>query len=139
MNASQEVTTFHAARPCGQVVEGGELPGHVIRLVERRVDRSGQSDPAGDRGQRGEDAEGVRAADHVEVVDLTVLLAQSQTLGQEQEVELGPLGDLRETAERLEFDVAARARVAPHGGVVDAGEVGREMDLLAWLRTGRLR
>ena len=61
----------------------------------------------GDRGQRGEHGEGVRPADDVEVVDLTALLAQPQALGEEEEVELRPLGGLREVDERAELDVAA--------------------------------
>ncbi len=87
--------------------------------------------------------------DHVQVVDLAALLAQSQALGQEQEVELGALGGLREVREGVELDVAARLRVAPHGGVVDAREVGGQVDLVGWLghrggrcvcfRSGRLR
>ncbi len=121
--------------PLRQVIEGGELPGHVVGLVERRIDRPRQSDPGGDGGQCRQDAEGVGPAHHVKVVDLPVLLAQAQTFGQEQEVELGALGDLRESAERFEFDVATRPRVAPDGGVVDAGEVRRQVDLFARLRS----
>ena len=85
-----------------------------------------------DRGQRGQHGERVGPADHVQVVDLTPLFAQSQSFGEEQEVEPGSLGDLREADEGIEFDMAARTRVAPHRGVVDAGEVGGQVDLLAW-------
>ena len=139
MNASQEVTTFHAGPAAGEVVERGELAGHLVGLVERGVDRAGQPEPVGDGGERGQDGEGVGPADDVEVVDLAVLLAQPQPLGEEEEVELGALGGLREVRERAELDVAAGRRVAPHGGVVDAGEVGGEVDLLAGLLIGRLR
>lgn len=41
----------------------------------------------GDAGQRGQDRERVRAPDDVEVVDASLLLAQPQPLGEEQEVE----------------------------------------------------
>ena len=119
----------------GQVVEAGELPGHLVRLVERGVDRPGQAEPVGDRGQRGQHGERVRPADHVQVVDLAALLAQPQPLGQEQEVELGPLGGLGQVHERAELDVAAGPRVAPHRRVVDAGEVGGQVDLLGWRGT----
>ena len=131
MKASQEVTTFQAARPGRQVVEAGELPGHLVRLVEGGVDRARQPQPVGDGGERGEDGEGVRTADDVEVVDLAVLLAEPEPFGEEEEVELGALGGLGQSHERAELDVAAGGRVAPDGGVVDAREVGGEVDLLA--------
>ena len=115
----------------GQVVEAGELAGHLVRLVERGVDRAGQPEVLGDRGQGGQDREGVGAADHVEVVDLPVLLAQPQSFGEEQEVELASLGGLGELAERVELDVAAGGGVAPHGRVVHAGKVRGQVDLLA--------
>ncbi len=120
----------------GQVVERRELAGHLVGLVEGRVDRPGQPEVLGHRRQGGEDGERVRAADHVQVVDLAVLLPQPQPLGQEHEVELAPLSGLGEVAERLEFDVAAPGRVAPHGGVVDAGEMRGKMDLLERLAHG---
>ena len=55
-------------------------------------------EPLGHRRQRGQHGEGVGPADHVEVVDLAALLAQPQTLGEEEEVELAALGGLREAA-----------------------------------------
>jgi hypothetical protein len=84
----------------------------------------------GHRGQGGQDREGVRPADHVEVVDQPVLLAQPQSFGEEQEVELASLGGLRELAERVELDMAAGGRVAPHGRVVHAGKVRGQVNLL---------
>ena len=122
----------------GQVVEAGELAGYLIRLVERGVDRAGQPDVLGHRGQGGQDGEGVRPADHVEVVDRPVLLAQPQPFGQEHEVELASLGGLRELAERVELDVAARGRIAPHGGVVHAGKMRGQVDLLGHGRCPRI-
>jgi hypothetical protein len=114
----------------GQVIEAGELARHLIRLVERGVDRAGQAEPVGDRSQRGEHGEGVRAAHHVQVVDLAVLLTQTQALGEEQEVELGPLGGAGQVREGAELDVTAGPWITPHRGVVHAGEMRREMNLL---------
>ena len=70
--------------------------------------------------------------DHVQVVDLAVLLAQPQPLGEEQEVELGPLRGPGQVREGAELDVAARPRIAPHRGVVHAGKVRGQVDLLEW-------
>ncbi|MGO1288242.1 MAG: hypothetical protein ACTMIC_06975 [Cellulosimicrobium funkei] len=64
-------------------------------------------------------------------MDAALVLAQAQALGEEEEVEPRVLGAAREVLERREVDLAARAGVAPHGGVVDAREVGAEVDLLA--------
>ena len=58
------------------------------------------------------------------------VLPQSQTLGEEEEVELASLCGLGEMDERREVGLAARRRVAPHRRVVDAGEVCGEVDLL---------
>ena len=111
------------------MIEGGELPCDVDGFVEGRIDGAGQAEVGGDRRQRGQHGEGVRSTDHVEVVDQPVLLAEPQSFGEEEEVELPALGGLREVDERVELDLAARRRVAPHRGVVDPGEVGGEMDL----------
>ena len=54
--------------PAGEVVEAGELAGYLIRLVERGVDRAGQPDVLGHRGQGGQDREGVGPADVVQLV-----------------------------------------------------------------------
>jgi hypothetical protein len=114
----------------GRVIQGGELPGHLVRLVERGVDRARQAKPGGHGGERGQDRERVGTADDVQVVNLAALLTEPQPLGKEQEVELGPLGGASQVRERAELDMAARARVAPHRGVIHAGKVRREMDLL---------
>ncbi|CPU65353.1 Uncharacterised protein [Mycobacteroides abscessus] len=115
----------------GEQVEGRELLRELPRLVERRVDRAREAEPLRDGRERGEDGQRVGAADDVEVVDAALVLAQAQALGEEEEVELRVLGAAREVLERREVDLAARAGVAPHGGVVDAREVGAEVDLLA--------
>jgi hypothetical protein len=120
------------------MIKAGELPGHLVGLVEGGVDRPGQAEPAGDRRERGEDGEGVGTPHDVEVVDLTVLLAQPQPFGEEQEVELGPLRGPGQMREGTELDVAAGARVAPDRGVVHAGEVRGEVDLLQWPGHGQL-
>ncbi len=72
------------------MVEAGELPGDLVGLIERGVDRAGEPEPVGDGGQRGEHRERVRAADHVQVVEAASLLTQAQSFGQKEEVELRP-------------------------------------------------
>ena len=114
------------------MVEGGELPGDFVGFVESGVDGPGKAQPIGNGSQRGQDGEGVRAADHVQVVDVPALLTQAQPLGQEEEVEAGPLRGTGHVGEGAEFDLAPRAGIAPDRGVVDAGEMGRQVDLLLW-------
>ncbi len=113
----------------GQVIERRELPCHLIGFIERRVDCPGQAESFGHGGQRREHRERVGPADDIEIIDLSVLLAQAQALREEQEVELAALGGLGEVYERAEVDVAARRRITPHRGVVDAWEVGGQMNL----------
>ena len=84
----------------GQMVERGELPGDLVRLVVRRLDRACQPQVPGHRGDRGEHGHRVRPADHVQVVDLAALLAQPQPLGEEEEVEQARLGGPRQVRER---------------------------------------
>jgi hypothetical protein len=96
-----------------QVVEGGELPCHFEWFVERGVDGAGQAQPVGDGSQRSEDGEGVGTADHIQIVDAAAVLAQSQTLGEEEEVEQSALRRSREMNERVELDLTARIRVRP--------------------------
>ena len=112
------------------MVQRCELPSHLVRLVEGRVDRAGQPESVGDRRECGKDGEGIGAADHVEVVDLAVLLAQPQSFSEEQEIELAPLGRLSKLRKRAELDVTAGGWVAPHGGVVYTRKVGGEVNLL---------
>jgi hypothetical protein len=69
------------------------------------------------------------APDDVEVVEEALVLAQAQALGQEEVVEEAALGVGGEVLERLEVDLAARVGGAPDGRVVDAGDVGGEVDL----------
>ena len=91
--------------------------------------------------KRGEHGERVGPADHVEIEDLAAVLAEAEALGEEEEVELAPLGDLREVHERREVGLAARGRITPHGRVVHAREVRGEVDLLhdAYRLAGRSR
>ena len=117
----------------GEVVQRRELPDHLIGLVERRVDRARQTEVFRDRSQRGQHGEGVRTADHVEVVDLAALFAQPQPLGEEHEVELAALGGLGEVHERAKVDVAARLGIAQRRRMVYAGEVRSEVNLPYWL------
>jgi hypothetical protein len=112
------------------VVERGELAGVLVGLPERGVERPGQAQVGGDGGEGGEHRHGVGSPDGVEVVDGAALLAQAQPFGQEEEVELAPLGGAGEVFERREVDLAARARVAPHRRVVHAREVGGQDHLL---------
>jgi hypothetical protein len=65
------------------VVETGELPRHLVGLVERGVDGAGQAKPVGHGAERGQNGERIGAADDVQVVDEAVLLPQAQSLGQE--------------------------------------------------------
>src|SRR6201999_2426681 len=80
-----------------------------------------------------EDREGVGPADDVEVVNAAAMLPQPQPLGEEEEVEQPALGGLRQVHERVELDLAARLRVAPHRGVVDARKMRGQMNGLAVL------
>ena len=114
----------------GEMVQRGELPGHLVGLIEGRVDRAGQPESLGDCRQCGQHGEGVGTANHIEVVDLAVLLAKPQPFGEEQEVELAPLGRLSKSRKRAELDMAASRRLAPHGGVVDARKVRGQVNLL---------
>ncbi len=132
--AGERVGRRHHVPPgpaAGQVVKRGELAGDLVRLVVRRLDGPGQAQVVGHRGDRREHGDRVRAADHVQVVDLAALLAQPQPFGEEEEVERAGLGGPRQVRERAELDLAARRGVAPHRVVVDAGEVGPEDHLLA--------
>ena len=92
------------------MVQRGELPCHLEGFVEGGVDGPGQAEPVGDRGERRQDGEGVGPADDVEVVDAAAVLAQPQTLGEEEEVEQSALGGARQVHERVELDLAARLR-----------------------------
>ena len=109
-----------AGAAVGQVVERGELPCHLEWFVERGVDGACQAEAVGDAGERGQDGEGVGAADDVEVVDAAAVLPQPQALGEEEEVEQATLRGARQVHERVELDLAARLRIRPHRGVVDA-------------------
>ena len=60
--------------PVRQVVQCRELPCHLKGFVERGVDGSGQADSFGDAGERCQNGEGVRPADHVQVVDAAAVL-----------------------------------------------------------------
>ena len=100
---------------------------NVVLMVPARPSRSVTA------GERGKDGEGVGAADDVEVVDAAAVLPQPQALGEEEEVEQAALGGLRQVDERVELDLAARLRIGPHRGVVDAGEMRGQVDRLAVL------
>ncbi len=124
-----------------EVVQGGEPAGEFVGLVERGVDRGGESEASGDRGQRVEHGQGLGAADHVQVVEAALVLTQPQPLGEEEEVEQTAFGGAREVLEGGEVDLRARARIGPDGGVVDAGEVRGEVHPFRppRLRLSRLR
>src|SRR5690606_27149967 len=112
-----------------EVVDRREPAGDVEGFVERRAQGSGQPDALGDGGERGEHSRGVRTTDDVEVEDLSLVFAQAQAFGEEEEVEESGLGGLCEVSEGVEFDVAARGRIGPYGRVVHAREVRGEVDL----------
>ncbi len=113
-----------------QVVQRREPPGHLVRLVEGGVDRRRQPEAVGDGGEGAEHGQRLGPADHVEVVDAALVLAQPQALGEEEEVELAAFGGLREPDERVQVDLAPRAGVGPDGVVLDAGELCGEVYLL---------
>ena len=124
-----------------EVVEAGQLAGQLVGLAERGVQRAGQPQVRGHRSQRGQHGHRVGPAHRVEVVDPAPLLAQAEPFGEEEEVELAPLGRAGQVDERVEVDLALRARIGPHRGVVHAGEVGGQDHLhrsLAhrWFLTG---
>src|SRR5690606_38610282 len=121
--------------PCGaaaaEVVQGGQLPGQLVGLVEGGAERAGQPQAAGDRRQRGQHGERVGPADDVQVVDPAPVLAEPQPFGEEEEVEPPALGGPGQVGEGGEVDLAPGGRVGPDRGVVDAGEVRGQPDLLA--------
>src|SRR3954453_1654142 len=117
----------------GQMVERGELPCHLEGFVECGVDGACQAEVVGDGGERRQHSEGVGPADDVEIGDAAAVLTQPQTFGEEEEVEQTTLRGAGHVHERVELDLAARLRVRPHRGVVDAGEVGGEVNRLAVL------
>src|SRR5262249_35074422 len=119
-----------AGPPAGQVVQRRVLPGELVRLVVGRLVGADQPEMPGHRRQGGQHGEGMRAANHVEVMDRAALLAQPEPFRQEEEVELAPLRGPRQVGERREVNLAARPGVAPHRVVVDPGEVRPEDDLL---------
>lgn len=114
----------------GEVIEGGELAGQFVGLVERGVDGAREAEVLGDRGDSGQHAESVGTADDVLVEDLARALTQDETLGEEEEVELAAFGRARGVFERAEIDLAARLGMPPGCVVVHAAEVGAEDDLL---------
>ncbi len=119
-----------------EVVQGGEAAGQFVGLVEGGVDGGGEAEPFGGGGERGEDGQRLGAADHVEVVDAPLVLAQPQPLGEEEEVEEAAFGGSGQVGEGGEGDLppagsGRRGRglgvLGPDGGVVDAREVGGEV------------
>src|SRR5690606_13595000 len=118
-----------------EVIQRGQPPGQLIRFVEGGVDGGGQADPLGHRGQGAEHGERLGPADHVEVVDAALVLAQPQALGEEEEVERAAFGRPGQMDERGEVDLAAGAGIGPDRGVVHPGEVGGQMDPLAYHRS----
>src|SRR5690606_6285622 len=91
----------------------------------------GEPDPLRDRGERGEHGERLGAADHVQVVDAALVLAEAQPFREEEEVELAALRGAGQVDEGGEVDLAARPGVGPDRRVVHAGEVRGQVHLLA--------
>ncbi|NCL72685.1 hypothetical protein AIIKEEIJ_00120 [Rhodococcus sp. YH1] len=115
----------------GQMVEGGELLGQFVRLVEGGVDRAREPEVGRRTGEGLENRKGVGPADDVEIVDAAAVFAQPQSLGQEEEVEQSAFCGPGQVQEGLEVDLALRFGIRPHGRVVDAREVRGQMDLLS--------
>ena len=74
----------------------------------------------------------VRAADHIQIVNLTTLFAESKTLGKKEKVELRPLGGPSQLHKRRKLYVASRFGITPHRGVVDPWKVGGQMNVRTW-------
>ena len=114
------------------MVEGGELPGHMVRLVIGRGGRGDEPDPFGDgseRRQQGHRVEGrhgsaalQRGHGHVH---------HRQMVGHEERIELGRLQSLGEALEmgKAEIRVRISTGIAPPGGVdADRPHEGAEME-----------
>jgi len=91
--------------PPGEMIQAGKLPRYFVRLVEGGVDGAGEAQAIGNSGQRSQDDEGVRAANHVQVIDLPTLLAKTQSFGEEEEVEAGSLRRAGHVGEGAELDL----------------------------------
>lgn len=127
----------------GQLVEIGEPPGHLGRLVEGRVGRPDQAEVLGHCGQAGQHGERVRSPEHVDVqVELEIevtgqgrLLGQPQPVGEQEEVEPSSLRGAGQAGERVEAGAVAGGRVAP-SRVVHAGRPDGKTDLFHALAPG---
>jgi hypothetical protein len=110
------------------VVQRGELAGHVEGLVVGGGDGRDQADVVGDRGQRGQQGQGLQPAERV-VPDVA---PQGQPVGEEDRVEPAPLGDLGETLVVADVgDVGGGGARVPPGRLVvpDAHQKGVQMQL----------
>jgi hypothetical protein len=99
-----EVADFRLARgghdvpsrpAAADVVQRGELPGDVKRLVVRRRDRRDEPDVLGDGGEGRQEGQRFEPAQRV-VPDVAL---QRQAVGQEHRIEPAPLGDLGKVLE----------------------------------------
>lgn len=82
------------------MVKCGRPAGELVWLVVGGGDRGHEPDAVGDGGERGENGDVVRASGDVELVQTPGVLAHPQVLREEEEVEFGALGRLREVHER---------------------------------------
>jgi hypothetical protein len=110
-------------------VEPRQPASQVAGFVIRGVLGCDETDALGDARQGRQLRDRVGAADDVEVQDLAVLLAQSETLSEEERVEQSPLGRRDDVSEGFEVDLRTTRCVGPDRGVVHALKEHAEVNL----------
>jgi hypothetical protein len=120
------------ARPAAaEVVEGGEAPGDVVRLVVGGGRRGDEPDALRHHRERGQQRRGVERGHGGRALErLDRHVQHREVVGHEEGVELRRLEGLGEAREMGEVEVGVRvaARVAPPGGVdADRAHEGAEV------------
>lgn len=114
--------------PAGaEVIDRGELPRDVERLVVRRRRGRRETDVRGVHGEGGQQRQRVEleeAAPSAQLVGVPVRGADAHPVGDEEHVELAALGGVQELAVVSEVQAAVRAGrgVPPGGDVVTGGQ-----------------
>ena len=123
-----------AGAPAADVIERGELPRHMERLVVARRRGAGQPDALGDAGERRDQRDRLEIGDVLRRARqrIHMRLAHADVVGEEDHVELAALGGPRDLDVVLEVDpgVGLRLRVPPRRDMV-AGRIeeGAEPEL----------